>query len=163
MMFCFCSNRIRTLVAMATYSFHWHNVKREKWKLTIFAVSMQRFRLFFLQKCFLSSPLGFIWILSKSLDLLGCHGNINGKFSKKLFKIFSSEIIGGEGGWNWNLAYIFLTLASKWIMFLLSLHMCFHCYGNLKFPWTYNGKSENWHLFLCYCRYFDRKFSEMFL
>ena len=27
----------------------------------------------------------------------------------------------------------------------------------------YNGKSGNWHLFLCYCRYFDKRFTEMFL
>ena len=24
--------------------------------------------------------------------------------------------------------------------------------------YTYNGKSGNWHLFLCYCRYFDKSF-----
>ena len=28
---------------------------------------------------------------------------------------------------------------------------------------TYNGKSGNWHLFLCYCRYFDKSSTEMFL
>ena len=32
-----------------------------------------------------------------------------------------------------------------------------------KFPYTYNWKSGNWHLFLCYCRYFDKSFTEMFL
>ena len=37
--------------------------------------------------------------------------------------------------------------------------MCFRCYGNLKFPYTYNGKSGIWHLFLCYCRYFDKSFT----
>ena len=63
-------------------------------KLAIFAVSLQIFR-FSLQKCFLRSPLWFIWILSKSLYLIGCHGNIKGKFSKKYSKIFSSEIIRG--------------------------------------------------------------------
>ena len=43
------------------------------------------------------------------------------------------------------------------LYFLLPLSMCFRCYGNLKFPYTctYNGKSGNWHLFLCYCRCFD--------
>ena len=34
--------------------------------------------------------------------------------------------------------------------------MCFRCYGNLKFPYGYNGKSGNWHLFLCYCRYLTK-------
>ena len=41
---------------------------------------------FILQKCFLSSPLRFIRILSKSLNLIGCHGNIKGKFLKKILK-----------------------------------------------------------------------------
>ena len=41
--------------------------------------------------------------------------------------------------------------------------MCFRCYGNLKFPLTYNGKSENWHLLLTHCRDFDKSFSEMFV
>ena len=50
---------------------------------------------FFLRKCFLSSPLRLIWILSKSLNLIGYHGNIKGKFSKKYSKIFSSEAIRG--------------------------------------------------------------------
>ena len=48
---------------------------------------------FFLQKCFLSSPLRFI--LSISLNLIGCHGNIKGKFSKHYSKVFSSEAIRG--------------------------------------------------------------------
>ena len=50
---------------------------------------------FFLQKCFLSSPLRFIWILSKLLNLFGCHGNIKGQFLKKYSKIFSSEAVRG--------------------------------------------------------------------
>ena len=33
--------------------------------------------------------------LFKSLNLIGCHGNIKGKFSKKYSKLFSSEIIRG--------------------------------------------------------------------
>ena len=33
--------------------------------------------------------------LSKSLNLIGCHGNIKGKFSKKYSKIFSSEAVRG--------------------------------------------------------------------
>ena len=38
-----------------------------------------------------------IWILSKSksLNLIACHGNIKGKFSKKYSKIFSSEAVRG--------------------------------------------------------------------
>ena len=41
--------------------------------------------------------------------------------------------------------------------------MCFRCYSNLKFPLTYNGKSENWHLLPFHCRDFDKTFSEMFV
>ena len=33
----------------------------------------------------------------------------------------------------------------------------------LKFPLTYDGKSESWHLLLSHCRYFDASFTEMFL
>ena len=36
------------------------------------------------------------------------------------------------------------------------------CYGNLKFPLTYNGKSD-WDLVLSHCRYFDKSFTEMFV
>ena len=39
-----------------------------------------------LQKCFWSSPLPTIWILSKSLILIGCHGNRKAKFSRKILK-----------------------------------------------------------------------------
>ena len=35
-----------------------------------------------LQKCSLSSPLPIIWILSKPLNLIGCHDNRNTKFAK---------------------------------------------------------------------------------
>ena len=46
------------------------------------------------------------------------------------------------------------------IMFLLLLLICFHCYGNLKFPFTYNGKNETCHSLLSLCRYFDKSFTE---
>ena len=36
-----------------------------------------------LLECFWSSPLPTIWILSKSLILIGCHGNRKAKFKKK--------------------------------------------------------------------------------
>ena len=39
-----------------------------------------------LQKCSWSSPLPTIWILSKSLILIGCHANRKAKFSKKILK-----------------------------------------------------------------------------
>ena len=36
---------------------------------------------FFLQKCLLSSPLRFIRLLSKSVNLIGCWGGKKGRFS----------------------------------------------------------------------------------
>ena len=39
--------------------------------------------------------------------------------------------------------------------------MCFRCYGNLKFPLTYNEKSESRCLLLSCSRYFDRTFLKM--
>ena len=46
-------------------------------------------------KCFWSSPLPTIWILSKSLILIGGHGNQKAKFQNKYLKIFYSEAIRG--------------------------------------------------------------------
>ena len=40
-----------------------------------------------LQKCSWRSPLQTVRILSKSLILIGCHGNRNAKFSKKILRI----------------------------------------------------------------------------
>ena len=39
----------------------------------------------------------------------------------------------------------------------------FRYFGNFKFPLTYNGKSENWHLLLSHRRYFEKRFTEMSL
>ena len=47
--------------------------------------------------------------------------------------------------------------------FLLLLFKHFGFYGNLKFPLTYNWKSENCDLLLSHCRYFDKSFTEMFV
>ena len=44
------------------------------------------FWILFLQKCLLSSPLRFISLLSKSLNLIGCQGDKKGKFRKKNVK-----------------------------------------------------------------------------
>ena len=82
--FFFFPNRIRTMVAMAAYSFHWLITgKSGNWQFLlphcIYLVFFFFFFFFFLQKCFLSCPLRFIWILSKSLNLIGCHGNRNRK------------------------------------------------------------------------------------
>ena len=88
----FCSGRIRTPAAMATYSSH-RLIMGEKGKLTIFSVSLGIFD-DFLQKCLLSKPLRFILLLSKSVNLIGCRGGKKGQFRKYL-KIFFSETIWG--------------------------------------------------------------------
>ena len=119
-----------------------------------------------LLKCFWSSPLPTIWILSKSLILIGCHGNRKAKFSKKKKKnqksFFSEAIRGMKLKLCINVHDISLYINCIFYFFILmSLPMFFRCYGNSNFPYTcsYNGKSGNWHLFLCYCRYFDKSFT----
>ena len=71
------SGRIRTLVAMATYSYHRLIMGKEEidnffcliWDIWIF-----------LQKCLLSSPLRFMRLLSKSVNLIGCRRGKKGQF-----------------------------------------------------------------------------------
>ena len=95
----------------------------------------------------------WFWLVSMATERLN--------FRKKYSKIFFSEAIRGiKLKLCINVHDISLYIN---YIFLLSLPMCFHCYINLKFPYTYNGKSGHWHLFLCYCRYFDKSFTEMFL
>ena len=159
----FCSSRIRTLVAMATYSFHW--LIMGKMELDIYCYLTVDILTKVLQKCSLSSPLWSIWIFSQLLNLIACHGNRKAIFAKKKKKeqkkIISSEAIRGmklklcRNVHNINLC--------KNYVFLLPLLTCFRCYDNLKFPLTCNGKSESRPLLLSHCRYFDKSFTEMFL
>ena len=65
----FYSNRIRTLVAMATYSSHSLIMGREEID-NFFCLIGDNW--IFLQKCLLSSPPRFIRLLSKSVNLIGC-------------------------------------------------------------------------------------------
>ena len=67
---------------MATYSFH---------RLIIGKVEIGNFyclnrdnRILFLQKCLLNSSSHFFRLLSELLNLIGCLGNINSLFSKKI-------------------------------------------------------------------------------
>ena len=53
-----------------------------------------------------------------------------------------------------------ISLYKKYVFYCHCL-LCFCCYGNLMFPLTYNGKSENWPLSLSHCRYFDKSFTEI--
>ena len=75
----FYSGRIRTLVAMATYSSH--RLIMGKVEICIFFCLNGDIWIFFLQKCLLSSPLCFILLLSKSVYLIGCRGGKKGQFS----------------------------------------------------------------------------------
>ena len=71
----FHSSRIRTLVAMVTYSFH--RLIMGKVELGNFYCLIGDDRILFLQKCLLNSSPHFIRLLSELLNLVGCQGNIN--------------------------------------------------------------------------------------
>ena len=65
----FYFGRIRTLVAMATYSSHRLIMGKEE--IDNFFLSHWGYLDFFLQKCLLRSLLHFIRLLSKSVNLIG--------------------------------------------------------------------------------------------
>ena len=71
----FYSGRIRTLVAMATYSFH--RLIMGKAEIGNFYCLIGDNRILFLQKCLLNNSSHFIRLLSELLNLIGCRGNIN--------------------------------------------------------------------------------------
>ena len=75
----FYSGRIRTLVAMATYSSHRLIMGKEE--IDNFFCLIGDIWIFFLQKCLLSSPLRFIRLLSKSVNLIGCRRGKKDQFS----------------------------------------------------------------------------------
>ena len=111
-----CSNWIRTLVAMANYSCHW--LVMGKVEIGIYCCLTADMLIKVLQKCSLSSLLPNIWILSKPLNLIGCHGNRNIKFAKKYSKIISSEAIRGMKLKLYrNVTEMFIILASIKICF----------------------------------------------
>ena len=71
----FYSGRIRTLVAMATYSFN--RLIMGKVEIGNFCRLIGDNRILFLQKCLLNSSPHFIGLLLELLNLIGCQGNIN--------------------------------------------------------------------------------------
>ena len=75
----FYSGRIRTLVAMETYSSHRLIMGKEE--IDNFFCLIGDFWNFFKQKCLLSSPLRFIRFLFKSVNLIGCRRGKKGQFS----------------------------------------------------------------------------------
>ena len=81
-----------------------------------------------------------MWILSKSLNLIGCHGNIKGKFSKKILKNLLLRRCKGNEAETLHTCSWHKPLPK--LCFLLSLPMCFRCFGNLKFHSLIIGKVE---------------------
>ena len=71
----FYSGRIRTLVAMETYSFH--RLIMGKVEIGNFFRLIGDNRILFLLKCLLNSSPHFIRLLLELLNLIGCQGNIN--------------------------------------------------------------------------------------
>ena len=71
-------------------------------------------RILFLQKCLLNSSPHFIRLLSELLNLIGCQGNIQVNFRKKV--CFSRTIS------RLKVTYMFMTLAT-------SLVVLFNCYA----------------------------------
>ena len=70
------------MVAMATYSFH--RLIMGKVEIGNFYCLNRDNRILFLQKCLLNSSSHFLKLLSELLNLIGCLGNINSLFSKKI-------------------------------------------------------------------------------
>ena len=70
------------MVAMATYIFHRHIMRKLKTDI-FFCLDGDIWNLF-LQQCLLSSPLRFIWLLSKSNNLIGYQGDKRVFFSNHL-------------------------------------------------------------------------------
>ena len=66
---------------MATYSFHRLIMGKEE--IDFFSVSLGIFG-FYLKKCLLSSPLCFIRLLSKSVNLIGCRCGKKVNFRKNV-------------------------------------------------------------------------------
>ena len=75
----FYSGLIRSLVTMATYSSHRLIMGKEE--IDNFFCLIGDILNFFSQKGLLSSPLSFIRLLSKSLNLIGCRCGKKGQFS----------------------------------------------------------------------------------
>ena len=125
-------------------SFHWLVMGKVKAGLYCYLIADISTKV--IQRCSLSSPLPNIWMLSKPLNLIGCHGNRKDIFAKKYSKIISSETIRGmELKLCRNVHNISLYKDGA---FLLPLLMCFCYYGNLNFLLTYNEKPESGSLLL---------------
>ena len=70
-------------------------------------------------------------------------------------KTLKNHLLRSHKGDEAETAEMFITLASTKFMFFIAFA---HVHSNLKFPLTYNEKSESSSLLLSHCRYFDRTF-----
>ena len=129
---------------MATYSCHW--LIMGKMKTGIYCYLTVDILTKLLQKCFLNGPLPnipffccnfLIWLVTMATN----RGNLHQKKSKN---------ISSEGVWGMKLCRNVSNISLKKNCFLFPLLKHVGCYGNLKFPLTYNGKNENWGLLYCY-------------
>ena len=84
-----------------------------------------------LQKCSWSSPLQTIWILSKSLILIGCHGNLNARFSKKILKNLLIRSHKGDEAETFHKCLCYYPLHKLCV--LLLLRMSFFAMATLSF------------------------------
>ena len=110
---------------MATHSCHW--LILVKVEIGIYCYLTEDFLTKVLQKYSWSSPLPNIRILSKPLNLIGCHSNQKAKVVKIHETIISSEAIRGMKLKLCRNVHNICLYKS-----LLPLLMCFCCYGNLK-------------------------------
>ena len=92
---------------MATYSFHRLIIR--KVEIGNFYCLIEDNRILFLQKCLLNSSPHFIRFLSESLNLIGCWGNINSHFLKKV--CFSKTIS------RLKVTYVFMVFETSLVVF----------------------------------------------
>ena len=150
--YCRCSC---TFIAMATYSFHL--LIMGKVKIGIYCYLIADILTKVSQKVSLGGPLQNISFLSKCLKFIGCHGNRKAQFVIFFFLIFSEAIRGIKLKLCSNVHNISLYKTG-----IFYCHCSCNCYGNSTFSIDLNGKSKNWLLLLSHCRYFDKKFTEMY-
>ena len=98
--------------------------------------------------------------LSKSLILIGCHGNRNFTFSKTIFKNLLLRSHKGDEAETLHKCLCYYALHK--LCFLLLLGMWFCCHRTLNFHGFIMGKVKVG-LYFYLTRYFDKSFTVMFL
>ena len=84
---------------------------------------------FFLQKCLLSSPLRFIWLLSKSVNFYWLSGRQKGPIFVKMFKNLLLRNHIGDEAETWHTCGGHQPLNKLWFLFWSDKNS--GCYGNL--------------------------------